>query len=111
MLIAKISGVLERLTGQLALDAVSLRILGIDLRLPLLEVSGLDKALRIGANWHFSAEVAMSGLVATLRTAGRPLPVNAIDGLRASCLAEAAEASLGWEGIELKSNCEVTWHD
>ena len=57
MLIAKISGIFERLTGQLnALDAVSLRILGIDLRLPLLEVSGLDKALRIGANWHFSAK-------------------------------------------------------
>ena len=56
MLIAKISGIFERLTGQLALDAVSMRILGIDLRLALLEVSGLDKALHIGANWHFLAK-------------------------------------------------------
>ena len=44
--------------------------------------------------------------------AGTPLPVNAIDGLRAVYLAEAAGASLRLgEAIELKSNCEVTWHD
>ena len=44
--------------------------------------------------------------------AGRPLPVNAIDGLRASYLAEAAGASLRLgKAIELKSNCEVTSHD
>jgi len=41
-----------------------------------------------------------------------PLPVNAIDGLRTAYLAEAAGASLRLgRAIELKTNCEVTWHD
>lgn len=45
-------------------------------------------------------------------TAGTPPPVNAIDGLRTAYLAEAAGASLrSGEAVELKTNCEVTWHD
>jgi hypothetical protein len=44
--------------------------------------------------------------------AGTPPPVNAIDGLRASYLADAAGASLRLgKHIELKDNCEVTWSD
>ena len=44
--------------------------------------------------------------------AGTPPPVSAIDGLRAAYLAEAAGASLRLgRTIELKTNCEVTWHD
>jgi hypothetical protein len=42
--------------------------------------------------------------------AGTPAPVNAIDGLKAVYLAEAAGASLRLgKAIELKGNCEVTW--
>ena len=61
---------------------------------------------RYGEGYRMEIETFL-GCVA----AGRPLPVNAI-GLRASYLAEAAGASfrLG-KAIELKSNCEVTWHD
>ena len=45
-------------------------------------------------------------------TAGAPPPVNAIDGLRTAYLAEAAGASLRLgEAVDLKTNCEVTWHD
>ena len=45
-------------------------------------------------------------------SAGTPLPVNAIDGLQAVYLAEAAGASLRLgKAIELKSNCEVTWNE
>jgi myo-inositol 2-dehydrogenase/D-chiro-inositol 1-dehydrogenase len=45
-------------------------------------------------------------------TAGTPPPVSAIDGLRAAYLADAAGASLRLgRAIELKTNCEVTWHD
>ena len=44
--------------------------------------------------------------------AGTQPPVNAIDGLRASYLADAAGASLRLgRAIELKANSEVTWHD
>ena len=44
--------------------------------------------------------------------ADAPPPVNAIDGLRAVYLAEAAGASLRLgRAVELKSNCEVTWHE
>ena len=42
---------------------------------------------------------------------GTPPPVNAIDGLRAAYLAEAAAASLRLgKPIELKPNCEMTWN-
>ena len=45
-------------------------------------------------------------------SAGTPLPVNAIDGLRAVYLAEAAGASLRLgQAVELKDNCEVTWNE
>ena len=41
---------------------------------------------------------------------GQPASVNAIDGLRAVYLAEAAGASLRLgKAIELKPNCEITW--
>jgi myo-inositol 2-dehydrogenase / D-chiro-inositol 1-dehydrogenase len=62
---------------------------------------------RYGEGYRMEIETFL-GCVA----AGRALPVNAIDGLRASYLAEAAGASLRLgKAIELKSNCEVTWHD
>ena len=62
---------------------------------------------RYGDSYRMEIETFL-GCVA----AGTPLPVNAIDGLRAVYLAEAAGASLRLgEAIELKSNCEVTWHD
>ena len=62
---------------------------------------------RYGEGYRMEIETFL-GCVA----ADRSLPVNAIDGLRASYLAEAAGASLRLgKAIELKSNCEVTWHD
>jgi myo-inositol 2-dehydrogenase/D-chiro-inositol 1-dehydrogenase len=62
---------------------------------------------RYGEGYRMEIETFL-GCVAS----GTPLPVNAIDGLRASYLAEAAGASLRLgKAIELKSNCEVTWHD
>jgi predicted dehydrogenase len=62
---------------------------------------------RYGESYRMEIETFL-GCVA----AGMPLRVNAIDGLRAVYLAEAAGASLRHgEAIELKSNCEVTWHD
>ena len=43
---------------------------------------------------------------------GKPPPVNALDGLRAAYLAEAAAASLRLgKAIEIKSNSEVTWNE
>ncbi len=45
-------------------------------------------------------------------SAGTSLPVNAIDGLHAVYLAEAAGASLRLgQAVELKDNCEVTWNE
>jgi myo-inositol 2-dehydrogenase/D-chiro-inositol 1-dehydrogenase len=62
---------------------------------------------RYGDSYRMEIETFL-GCVA----AGTPLPVNAMDGLRAVYLAEAAGASLRLgEAIELRSNCEVTWHD
>ena len=62
---------------------------------------------RYGGSYRMEIETFL-GCVA----AGTPLPVNAIDGLRAVYLAEAAGASLRLgQAIELKSNCEVTWHE
>jgi predicted dehydrogenase len=61
------------------------------------------------STWGYRKEIeTFLGSVA----AGTPPPVNAIDGLRTAYLAEAAGASLRLgKAIELKSNCEVTWHD
>jgi myo-inositol 2-dehydrogenase / D-chiro-inositol 1-dehydrogenase len=62
---------------------------------------------RYGHSYRMEIETFL-GCVA----AGTPPPINAIDGLRAVYLAEAAGASLRLgEAIELRSNCEVTWHD
>jgi len=62
---------------------------------------------RYGASYRTEIETFL-GCVA----AGTPLPVNAFDGLRAVYLAEAAGASLRLaRTVELKNNCEVTWHD
>ena len=44
--------------------------------------------------------------------AGTPPPVDALDGLRSAYLAEAAGASLRpGRAVELKTNCEVSWHE
>ena len=52
-----------------------------------------------------SFEAFLSGLAK-----GQSASVNAIDGLRAVYLAEAAGASLRLgKAIELKPNCEITW--
>lgn len=62
---------------------------------------------RYGYSYRKEIETFLGGVAA-----GTPAPVNAIDGLRAVYLAEAAGASLrSGKNIELNSNCEVTWHD
>jgi myo-inositol 2-dehydrogenase / D-chiro-inositol 1-dehydrogenase len=62
---------------------------------------------RYGDSYRREIETFLAGVAA-----GTPPPVNAIDGLRASYLADAAGASLrSGKAIELKSNCVVTWHD
>jgi myo-inositol 2-dehydrogenase/D-chiro-inositol 1-dehydrogenase len=62
---------------------------------------------RYGHSYRKEIETFLGGVAA-----GTPAPVNAIDGLRAVYLAEAAGASLrSGKNIELNSNCEVTWHD
>jgi myo-inositol 2-dehydrogenase/D-chiro-inositol 1-dehydrogenase len=61
---------------------------------------------RYGDSYRREIEMFLAGVAA-----GTPPPVNAIDGLRAAYLAEAAGASLRLgKPIELKSNCEVTWN-
>ncbi len=62
---------------------------------------------RYGHSYRTEIETFIDGV-----TAGTPPPVNAIDGLRTAYLAEAAGASLRiGEAVELKTNCEMTWHD
>jgi myo-inositol 2-dehydrogenase/D-chiro-inositol 1-dehydrogenase len=62
---------------------------------------------RYGHSYRMEIE-AFLGCVA----AGMPPPINAIDGLRAVYLAEAAGASLRLgAAVELKTNCEVNWYD
>ena len=62
---------------------------------------------RYGYSYRKEIETFLGGVAA-----GTPAPVNAVDGLRAVYLAEAAGASLrSGKTIELNSNCEVTWHD
>jgi myo-inositol 2-dehydrogenase / D-chiro-inositol 1-dehydrogenase len=61
---------------------------------------------RYGHSYRMEIETFLGGVAA-----GTPPPVNAIDGLRAVYLAEAAGASLRLgEAVELKPNCEVTWN-
>jgi myo-inositol 2-dehydrogenase/D-chiro-inositol 1-dehydrogenase len=60
---------------------------------------------RYGESYRQEIEAFVDGLAQ-----GTPAPVNALDGLRAVYLAEAAGASLRLgKAVELKSNCEVTW--
>jgi myo-inositol 2-dehydrogenase/D-chiro-inositol 1-dehydrogenase len=62
---------------------------------------------RYGDSYRREIETFLSG-VAT----GTPPPVNALDGLRTAYLAEAAGASLRLgQAIELKTNCEASWHE
>ena len=62
---------------------------------------------RYGDSYRREIETFLGGVAA-----GTLPPVNAVDGLRTAYLAEAAGASLRLgKAIELKSNCEVTWHD
>jgi len=62
---------------------------------------------RYGDTYRREIETFLNGVAA-----GTPPPVNAIDGLRAAYLAEAAGASLRLsQAIELKTSCEVTWHE
>ncbi len=62
---------------------------------------------RYGYSYRKEIETFLGG-----EAAGMPAPVNAVDGLRAVYLAEAAGASLrSGKTIELTSNCEVTWDD
>ena len=62
---------------------------------------------RYGYSYRKEIETFLGGVAA-----GTPAPVNAVDGLRAVYLAEAAGASLrSGQTIELNSNCEVAWHD
>src|SRR5215469_5607088 len=61
---------------------------------------------RYGDSYRREIETFLGGVAA-----GTPPPVNAIDGLRATYLADAAGASLRLKKpIELKTSCEVTWH-
>jgi myo-inositol 2-dehydrogenase / D-chiro-inositol 1-dehydrogenase len=61
---------------------------------------------RYGDSYRREIETFLGGAAA-----GKAPPVNAIDGLRTAYLAEAAGASLRLgKAIQLKSNCEVTWH-
>ena len=60
---------------------------------------------RYGDSYRLEIEAFVNGLVK-----GQPASVNALDGLRAVYLAEAAGASLRTgKAIELKPNCEITW--
>ena len=60
---------------------------------------------RYGDSYRLEIEAFVKGL-----TQGQPASVNALDGLRAVYLAEAAGASLRTgKAIELKPNCEITW--
>jgi myo-inositol 2-dehydrogenase/D-chiro-inositol 1-dehydrogenase len=62
---------------------------------------------RYGHSYRTEIETFLGGVAA-----GTPFPVNAIDGLRTAYLAEAAGASLRLgQAVELKPNCEVTWHE
>jgi myo-inositol 2-dehydrogenase/D-chiro-inositol 1-dehydrogenase len=62
---------------------------------------------RYGESYRREIETFLGGVAS-----GNPPPVNAIDGLRAVYLAEAAGASLrSGRAIELKDNCEITWHE
>jgi predicted dehydrogenase len=62
---------------------------------------------RYGESYRLEIEAFIGGLIK-----GTPAPVSATDGLRAVYLAEAAGASLRLgKAIELKPNCEVTWHE
>jgi myo-inositol 2-dehydrogenase/D-chiro-inositol 1-dehydrogenase len=62
---------------------------------------------RYGDSYRKEIETFLGG-VAT----GTPPPVNAIDGLRTAYPAEAAGASLRLgQAVELKTNCEVSWHE
>ena len=62
---------------------------------------------RYGDSYRREIETFLGGVAA-----GTLPPVNALDGLRTAYLAEAAGASLRLgRAIELKSNCEVTWHE
>jgi myo-inositol 2-dehydrogenase / D-chiro-inositol 1-dehydrogenase len=62
---------------------------------------------RYGESYRLEIEAFLGGLAK-----GPPALVTAIDGFRAVYLAEAAGASLrSGKSIELKSNCEVTWHE
>jgi myo-inositol 2-dehydrogenase/D-chiro-inositol 1-dehydrogenase len=62
---------------------------------------------RYGDTYRREIETFLNGVAA-----GTPPPVNAVDGLRAAYLAEAAGASLRLgQAVELKTNCEVTWRD
>ena len=61
---------------------------------------------RYGDSYRREIETFLTGA-----GAGTQPPVNAIDGLRTAYLAEAAGASLRLgQAVELKANCEVTWH-
>jgi myo-inositol 2-dehydrogenase/D-chiro-inositol 1-dehydrogenase len=60
---------------------------------------------RYSVSYRTEIETFLGGVVA-----GTPPPVNAIDGLRTTYLAEAAGASLRLgTAVEVKTNCEVTW--
>jgi myo-inositol 2-dehydrogenase/D-chiro-inositol 1-dehydrogenase len=60
---------------------------------------------RYGESYRLELEAFVGGLAQ-----GTPASVNALDGLRAVYLAEAAGASLRLgKAIELKANCEETW--
>ena len=62
---------------------------------------------RYGDSYRREIETFLGGVAA-----GTPPPVNAIDGLRTAYLAEAAGASLRLgQAVELKTNCEVSWHE
>lgn len=60
---------------------------------------------RYGESYRLEIEAFVGALAQ-----GKPTPVNALDGLRAVYLAEAAGASLRLgKAVELRTNCEVTW--
>jgi myo-inositol 2-dehydrogenase/D-chiro-inositol 1-dehydrogenase len=62
---------------------------------------------RYGDSYRIEIESFLRGLAE-----GKPPPVNANDGLQTAYLAEAAAASLRLgRAIELRTNCEATWHD
>lgn len=62
---------------------------------------------RYGESYRREIETFLDGAAA-----GKPPPVNAIDGLRTAYLAEAAGASLRLgQAVELQPNCEVNWRE